>query len=120
MRTRAVPPADIAASEFFTRWLPEVVAADEERRRRLADTCAVLVFELAGEGGGSFTLHLEDGSVRGSVEPAEAPELRVRLDVATWRALNAGALSAPEALLCRRLQVEGDFVLALKLHLIIG
>jgi putative sterol carrier protein len=47
-------------------------------------------------------------------------DLRLELDVATWRALNDGSLSAPEAFLRRRLRVQGDFTLALKLQLIIG
>jgi putative sterol carrier protein len=120
MRTRAVPPPDIAPLDFFTRWLPEVVAADADRRRRLGSTCAVLVFELSGDGGGAFAVHVENGEVRGSAEPVGEPQLRVRLDLGTWRELNAGTLSAPEALLRRRVHLEGDYLLALKLHLIIG
>jgi putative sterol carrier protein len=42
------------------------------------------------------------------------------VDVETWRALNRGELSAPEALLRRRLRISGNLVLALKLHLILG
>ena len=52
--------------------------------------------------------------------PGEAVDLRLELDVTTWRALNDGTLSAPEAFLRRRLRVHGNFVLALKLQLIIG
>jgi hypothetical protein len=44
----------------------------------------------------------------------------VRLGVDTWRALNRGDISAPEALLRRRVHIEGSFLLALKLHLILG
>jgi len=40
--------------------------------------------------------------------------------VQTWRALNRGEISAPEALLRRRLKISGNLVLALKLHLILG
>ena len=42
------------------------------------------------------------------------------LDVETWRALNRGELSAPEAFLRRRVRLEGDHALAVKLHLILG
>jgi putative sterol carrier protein len=120
MAGRPLPPSEIDPLEFFVRWLPEVVAADPERRERLGDTTATLQFDLVGEGGGSFLLHVESGWVRGGPGPGEVVDLRLELDVATWRALNDGSLSAPEAFLRRRLRVQGNFVLALKLQLIIG
>ena len=120
MSERPLPPSEIDPLEFFLRWLPETVAADPLRRQRLADTHATLQFDLIGQGGGSFLLHVEAGSVRGAVGPATAVDLRLELDLATWRALNDGSLSAPEAFLRRRLRMEGSFALALKLHLIIG
>src|SRR5262245_1349014 len=120
MAERPLPPSEIAPLDFFLRWVPAVVAADPLRRERLGDTRATLQFDLLGSGGGSFVLHLEAGSVRGALGPAEAADLRLELDLDPWRALNAGALSAPEALLRRRLRMEGSLTLALKLHLIIG
>lgn len=120
MDGRPLPPSEIEPLDFFVRWLPEVVAGDPERRERLADTRATLQFDLLGEGGGSFLLHVESGWVRGAPGPGEAVDLRLELDVATWRALNDGSLSAPEAFLRRRLRVQGSFALALKLQLIIG
>jgi putative sterol carrier protein len=120
MPDRPVPPPEMDPLEFFTRWLPDVVAADPERRRRLADTNATLQFDLLGDGGGSFLLWVEAGSVRGEAGYAETVDLRLELDVATWRALNDGSLSAPEAFLRRRLRVQGSFPLALRLQLIIG
>jgi putative sterol carrier protein len=120
MPQRPVPPREIDAFEFFTRWLPEAVASDALRREKLADTAATLQFDLLGEGGGSYLLHLEAGLVRGALGPADAADLRLELDVVTWRALNEGTLSAPEAFLRRRLRVEGDLRLALKLQIIIG
>lgn len=121
MPDRPLPPREIDPLDFFLRWLPEVVAADPLRRERLAGTTATLQFDLIGDGGGSFLLYVEAGSVRGAVGPTpDAADLRLELDLATWRALNDGSLSAPEAFLRRRLRVEGSFALALKLHLIIG
>ena len=120
MAERPAPPADIAPEQFFTEWVPAVVAADPERRARLGSADHVLLFELEGEGGGLFHLHLNGGSVTGHAGAPEHADLRVRLDVLTWRQLNSGALSAPEAFLRRRVRLEGNLALALKLHLIIG
>jgi hypothetical protein len=117
---RAIPPADIAPDVFFLEWLPAVVRSDPERRARLAATAATLAFELVGEGGGHFHLRVEAGEVQGFLGIAPAADLSVRVDVASWRALNAGTLSAPEALLRQRVQLAGDLTLAVKLHVIIG
>jgi putative sterol carrier protein len=120
MSERPVPPREIAPLEFFSRWLPAVVEADPAHQQRLASTTATLQFDLIGEGGGSYLLHVESGRVSGGPGPGEAVDLRLELDVTTWRALNDGRLSAPQAFLRRRLRVQGNFALALKLQLIIG
>jgi putative sterol carrier protein len=117
---RARPPEDISPLEFFTRWIPSMVEADHERRSRLGDTCASLVFVLDGYEGGEFTLRVEAGRVAGHSGRADPPDLEVRVDLETWRSLNRGELSAPEALLRRRLRLSGDLLLALKLHIILG
>jgi putative sterol carrier protein len=117
---RKVPPDDISPLDFFTRWVPAAVAGDEERRRKLADTNAKVVFELSGDGGGSYTLWINEGSVTGALGGIEDPDLRVVIAIDTWRQLNRGDIGAPEALLKRRLKLHGDFLLGLKLHLILG
>jgi putative sterol carrier protein len=117
---RAIPPPDIAPREFFERWLPWVVAHDEARRLQLGDTRATIVFELEGEGGGLFHVRIADRAVQGGAGEPEQCDLRVRVDLDSWRALNAGALSAPRAFLQRRVHLSGNLLLAVKLHLIIG
>lgn len=113
-------PHDISPVEFFTEWIPASVAADADRRTKLGQTQARIVFELVGEDGGHFTIDIEQGVVAGRAGDHGEAHLRVRVDVTTWRRLNAGDLSAPEALLKRRLKLSGDFVLGLKLHLILS
>ncbi|MDJ0789607.1 MAG: SCP2 sterol-binding domain-containing protein [Myxococcota bacterium] len=120
MGDRALPPGDIPAHDFFTRWVPESVARDLARQHHLRDTRAVLLFELDGEGGGIYTVAIAEGVVEGSPGDHHAPDLRIKLDVETWRALNDGSLSAPDAFLRRRVRLEGNLRLAVKLHVIIG
>jgi putative sterol carrier protein len=117
---RSTPPDDITPEAFFSRWVPEAVISDPQRRARLGAAPLHLEFELEGEGGGFFAVHVENGRVAGSVGRLEQADLRVRLEVATWRALNRGELSGPEAFLRRRVHLQGDLLLALKLHLILG
>lgn len=120
MTERATPPDEIAPIDFFTQWVPQNVAADPNRARQLRTTQASLLFHLTGEGGGDFALELAGGVVAGRAGIPEAPDLVVTVSVDTWRALNRGEISAPEAVLKRKLHVKGDFLLALKLHLILG
>ena len=120
---RVAPPDDISPLDFFTRWIPDAVASDPERRKKLSSTVAEIVFELSGgdgDDGGSYTLHIAGGAVRGAKGAVPNPDLRVVVDIDTWRRLNRGEISAPEALLKRKVKLHGDFLLGLKLHLILG
>lgn len=117
---RLKPPDDISPLDFFTNWVPNAVATDETRRSRLDSTNAKVVFELSGEQGGTYTVEIADGVVRGAEGPVDNPDLKVEIDIDTWRQLNRGDISAPEALLKRRVKLHGDFLLGLKLHLILG
>jgi putative sterol carrier protein len=120
MVERAVPPEDISPEEFFTRWIPEMVASDDERRRRLGETQATIVFSFTDAQQAAYTLFVAGGSVRGEAVAHADPDLQVSIDVPTWRSLNRGELSAPEAALKRRVKLKGNLILALKLHLILG
>lgn len=117
---RARPPDDISPETFFLEWVPAAVALDPARRARLEGVDATVEFALAGLGGGSFSVRIAKGMVHGSAGGAPSPDLRVDLDVETWRRLNRGEISAPEALLRRQLKFTGNFLLGLKLHLILG
>ena len=120
MSDRAIPPDDISPEEFFTRWAPGAIAGDPKRRARLGAAPIDIEFTLEGEGGGVYGVHIRDGAMQGSVGAVEVAHLRVRTDVTTWRELNRGALSAPEAFLRRRVRLEGKLFLAVKLHVILG
>ena len=95
---------------------------DADRRARLGDTAACLVFEItdAGPDGGTFTIEVAQGRVQGREGGHGEPDLALRLDAETWRALNRGEVSAPEALLQKRVHMQGSLWLALKLHVILG
>ena len=120
MPERPVPPEDISPLEFFTCWLPEMVAADHERRRKLGNTEARIVFAFDEPEHGAYTLYIGSGLVRGEADRVADPDLEVRVGLETWRSLNRGEMSAPEAALRRRLTLAGDLVLALKLHIILA
>ena len=117
---RAIPPDDISPLEFFSRWVPEMVAQDEKRQKKLGNTRARIVFAFDEVEYGAFTVHVEAGEVRGEAGRVADPDLEIQIGIETWRSLNRGEISAPEAALRRRLKFTGDTLLALKLHLILG
>jgi hypothetical protein len=117
---RVVPPHDISPEEFFTIWVPEAIAGDPARRARLGAAPIDIEFTLEGDGGGIFAVRIREGVMEGSVGAIAEAHLRVRTDVTTWRELNSGSLSAPEAFLRRRVRLEGKLFLAVKLHVILG
>ena len=117
---RAIPPDDISPLEFFSRWVPESVARDQNRQRKLGNTQARIVFAFDEPEHGAYTIFVESGEVRGEPGRVVDPDLEIRIGIETWRSLNRGDMSAPEAALRRRLKFTGDALLALKLHLILG
>ncbi len=123
MSDRAVPPADITPAEFFTSWVPRSVDSDPVRQSKLAESDHVLVFHLddpEGEVGGAYTVRIDEGRVHGERTDVPAADLRIHLTLETWRALNAGELSATEAFVNKRVRLQGDLRLAVKLHLVLG
>ena len=114
------PPHDISPEAFFIEWVPRAIASDPERSARLGSGAFSLQFEIEGDGGGVFCLEVEEGMARGRVGAHEAPHLLVRVDFETWRELNRGDVSAPQALLSRRVRLQGDLRLAVRLHVILG
>jgi putative sterol carrier protein len=117
---RARPPADIAPAEFFRTWAPDAVRSDPERRKKLENLKARIQFNLAGEDGGLFWLEIADGDVHGGEGPLENADLVLMTDLETWRALNAGEVKAPTAVMKGKLRFQGSMYLALRIHFIIG
>jgi putative sterol carrier protein len=117
---RARPPADIAPLEFFRSWAPDAVRSDPDRRKKLENLKARIQFDLSGEGGGLYWLAIGDGDVSGGEGRIDSPELTLLTDVGTWRALNAGEIKAPTAVMKGKLKFQGSMYLALRIHFIIG
>jgi putative sterol carrier protein len=115
---RARPPADIAPEEFFRSWAPDAVRHDPDRRKKLENLDARIQFELAGSG--SYWLRIGEGDVQGGEGHIEAPDLVLLTDLETWRALNAGEIKAPTAVMKGKLKFRGSMYLALRIHFIIG
>ena len=78
-----------------------------------------IVFELdlAGPGGGRFTIHVEDGTCDIKLGPGQRPaDVVYSMDASTWREMAEGRATGDEALLLGKLQILGDPSLARKFN----
>jgi putative sterol carrier protein len=100
----------MTASELFAS-LPE-----RFRSERAGDLRATYVFELDGEGGGTWTARVGDGSL--TVEEGSTPEadVTVRAKAEDWMAIVEGRMDPQLAYLTKRLRVTGNLQLALRLR----
>jgi SCP-2 sterol transfer family len=89
-------PPDLTPQEFFESYLP-----DEWGRARGdgggAGPDATVEVDLTGDGGGTWTVAITGGALTVTAAPASgAPDLRIRLSVADFRAALWGEPGAPE------------------------
>jgi putative sterol carrier protein len=97
---------------------PELFASLPERFRseRAGDLRATYVFELEGEGGGSWTVRVADGSLGVEEGSATEADVTVRAKAEDWIAIVEGRMDPQLAYLTKRLRVTGNLQLALRLR----
>lgn len=93
-----------------------------ERAYVPSDVTADVVFELRRADGTvrSWTVAIAPARARARAGAASAPRLTLRLGVADLVRIGAGELDADEALLAGRLDLAGEFELALRLPALFG
>jgi hypothetical protein len=70
---------------------------------------AIYLFDLAGPGGGRFSVAVKDGACRITVgEPERAPDVVYEMDASTWASMVKGEVTGDEAVLLGRLRIKGD------------
>ncbi|HSD22987.1 MAG TPA: SCP2 sterol-binding domain-containing protein [Solirubrobacterales bacterium] len=66
-----------------------------------------VAYELVGEGGGSWRVEVDDGSVRVERGLGEDPDALVRIRYSDWLKLLSGELTPPDAMRLGKTEVEG-------------
>jgi putative sterol carrier protein len=100
----------MTADELFAS-LPERFRAD-----RAGDLHATYLFELSGDGGGSWTVRVADGALGVEDGGTAEPDVTVRASADDWMAIVEGRKDPQLAFLTGKLKVKGDLQLALRLR----
>ncbi len=84
------PPKDITPATFFEEWLPNELSGSEAAgsAERLAPVTVGVT--LDGDGGGSWALHLENGTLSVTTGAANDPKVALAQTVEDWRAIVVG------------------------------
>ena len=77
---------------------------------------AVLQWEISGEHGGTWALHVEDGACKLIEGGVEKPNTLFKLSSEDWMAMATGKLNPINAFMSGKLKVEGDQGLAMKVQ----
>jgi len=76
---------------------------------------ATYQFELSGDDSGTYALKIADGTCEYIPGPVENPTITLKLSARDWLQIFEGTLNAQMAFLTRRITLDGDMSLAMRL-----
>lgn len=95
-------PVEYTPKQIFEEYLPIILDKQKEMSKQIA---AVFRIKITGDGGGEWTINLNNQSVKtGNTEPAD---LALTLAVGDFQAIMQGKLDAEEAMEGNKLGIEG-------------
>lgn len=100
-------------SEWFDRVLPETVRQHPGKVEGFAGT---LFFEITGDAGGKWTVHIQDGSVDVKTGQDGDAGFTVKMKDENFVKMMNGELSGPNAFMTGKLKFKGDVTKAMKLR----
>ncbi|MCY0870662.1 MAG: SCP2 sterol-binding domain-containing protein [Firmicutes bacterium] len=90
---------------------------DNFARDRAKDVSATVTYELSGEGGGVWTLTVDQGSLSvDEGEPSGSADATVRMSAADFVQVALGNLSAMTGFMTGRIKIEGNPLVAQKVQ----
>lgn len=106
--------ADIKA--FFEQRLPSEFAADPSRAEGMSGTYE---FNIAGDGGGVWTVAL-DGGLKVTVGECADAQCKIKATSEDWGTILNKELDPTTAFMTGKLMIEGDMGMAMKLQPLLG
>ena len=85
------------------------------RADRASGTSAVIQYEIAGEGGGTWNAVIRDGTCTVSEGAGANPNLTLQMAAQDWLDMLSGKQSGQMLFMSGKLKVKGDMGLAMKL-----
>ena len=98
--------------EWFEEVLPERARMNPRAIRRVR---ASVVFRITGDGGETWTVRIEDPSVRAEPIEAPRPDLILTLDRETFLEIANGSLTGGDAYKAGKVKVAGNLLLGLQI-----
>ena len=83
---------------------------------KLGTLKATFQFELSGEGGGTWHVRVENGTLTSGQGPAENPGVTLIMAASDYQNMVAGKLNPTSAFMSGKLKIKGDMSLAMKLQ----
>jgi len=84
---------------------------------KAGSTNAVIAFDLSGDGGGKWWVHIHDGKAEsGKGESASPANLTLQADAGDWVKIMTGKLDGTAAFMQGKLKIKGDMGLAIKMQ----
>jgi sterol carrier protein 2 len=102
-------------AQFFRETLPQRLERDPEHVRRIG---GVFEFVIEGDDGGVWTLDTQALQIHEG--PATRMNCRIRISAADFLDLLAGRINDMTAFATRKLKVEGNIALSLRLRSLLG
>jgi ribonucleoside-diphosphate reductase beta chain len=90
-------------ADLVFRSLPYAIESEWTRGHNFT-----VAYELVGDGGGTWRVEVDDGSVRVERGLGEDPDAIVRIRYSDWLALLSGELTPPDAMRLGKTEVEGS------------
>jgi putative sterol carrier protein len=85
------------------------------RSHKAAGTSAVIQYDVSGEGGGTWTAVIKDGTCTLNQGPATNPNLTLQIAAQDWLDMLSGKQSGQMLFMSGKLKIKGDMGLAMKL-----
>jgi putative sterol carrier protein len=85
------------------------------RADKAAGTSAVIQYDVTGEGGGTWSAVIKDGTCAVSEGPAPNPNLTLSIAAQDWLDMLGGKQSGQVLFMSGKLKIKGDMGLAMKL-----
>jgi putative sterol carrier protein len=102
MKSEEVLLAERTARQLIEE-MPETFRPERAGRAR-----AVVQFQISGEGGGNWTVVIEDRTCVVTEGVCGAPDATVEMDASDYVALSSGKLSSTKAFMTGRVKASGD------------